>query len=162
MKTIQIISLVLTVAACNPNTGQNANPYSGEAADDNTNMTVQIPATGCYSHISSGDTVRLKVETFPNVVTGTLDYGFFEKDKSMGEIEGKLKGDTLLADYTFTSEGIRATRQVIFLIKDSLALEGYGEMEERGGKMIFRNLQKVDFNKGMKLVKVSCVEDIQP
>jgi hypothetical protein len=58
-------------------------------------------------------------------------FKFYEKDSNKGVIDGKLNGDTLLADYKFMSEGIQSTRQVIFLIKDSNATEGYGPMEEK-------------------------------
>lgn len=160
MKTTLIISLMLATAACNPNTRQTAGDAAVPADEDTARMTIQIPETVCYENISARDTVTLKVETFPNVVTGTLVYSIFEKDKNTGEIEGKFMGDTLLADYTFTSEGTRSTRQVIFLIRDSVAIEGYGEVEEKDGKMIFRDIRKIDFSKGTKLAKVSCVEEI--
>ncbi len=160
MKTTLIISLLLTAAACNPNTRQTTGDDTDPADEDTARMTIQIPETICYENISARDTVTLKVETFPNVVTGTLVYSFFEKDKNTGEIEGKLMGDTLLADYTFTSEGTRSTRQVIFLIRNSVAIEGYGEVVEKGGKMIFKDIREIDFSKGMKLEKVSCVEEI--
>ncbi|ODS73991.1 MAG: hypothetical protein ABS46_19795 [Cytophagaceae bacterium SCN 52-12] len=160
MKTILIISLLLVTVACNPSPKQTTDD-TGPAGEDTTRMTIQIPKTGCYVNISARDTVRLKVETFPNVVTGTLRYNFYEKDKNTGEIEGRLMGDTLLADYTFMSEGKRSTRQVIFLVRDSIAIEGYGVMEEKEGKMVFKDIREIDFSEGMKLVKVSCVEDIQ-
>lgn len=162
MKTTLIISLLLATVACNPDTRQTAADDTGPADEDTTGMTIQIPETGCYANISARDTVKLKVETFPNVVTGTLLYNFFEKDKNTGEIEGRLMGDTLLADYTFMSEGIRSTRQVVFLIRDSIAIEGYGAMEEKEGRMVFKDIREIDFSKGMKLTKVSCVENIQP
>lgn len=162
MKTILIISFLLATVACNPDTRQTAGDDTSPAGGDTTRATIQIPVTGCYVNISAKDTVKLKVETFPHVVTGTLFYNFFEKDKNTGEIEGRLMGDTLLADYTFMSEGIRSTRQVIFLIRDSIAIEGYGALEEKEGRMVFKDIREIDFSKGMKLIKVSCVEDIQP
>ncbi len=160
MRTILRISFLLAAAACSNSTKQE----TGESTTvgDTSRVTIQIPKTGCYINISSSDTVKLKVETFPNVVTGTLLYNFYEKDKSIGDIEGKLSGDTLLADYTFTSEGERSTRQVLFLIRDSIAIEGYGAMEEKAGKMVFKDIRRIDFSNGMKLVKVPCVEDLQP
>jgi hypothetical protein len=39
-------------------------------------------------------------------VVGNLCYRFFEKDKNDGTVIGKLQGDTLIADYTFMSEGV--------------------------------------------------------
>ncbi len=99
------------------------------------------------------------MEVFPNVATGRLSYKFHEKDNNTGDLEGQLHGDTLLADYKFMSEGIQSTRQVIFLIKDNTAIEGYGNLEERSGKMVFKNQEEIIFGKGLILKKVPCGEN---
>jgi len=118
-----------------------------------------IPSSSCYLSITGKDTVFLKTEIFPNVVTGVLSYKFHEKDNNKGEIDGKLSGDTLVADYRFMSEGKQSTRQVIFLIKDSVATEGYGNMEEKDGKMTFKDVRNVSFGKGLILKKIPCEEN---
>ena len=100
--------------------------------------------------------VFLKTEFFPNVVTGNLLYKFHEKGNNKGDIDGVLKNDTLVADYKFSSEGQPSVRQVAFLIKDSPATEGYGPMEERNGKIVFKNINDIDYGKGFVLKKVSC------
>jgi len=92
------------------------------------------------------------------VVTGKLSYQFFDKDSNIGEFDGRLYGDTLLADYKFMSEGKLSTRQVILLIKDSVATEGYGDMEEKEGKMVFKNTNDITFGKGLILKMVECGE----
>ncbi|GAA4442453.1 hypothetical protein GCM10023091_29330 [Ravibacter arvi] len=161
MKTISIISLLLVAVACN-NTRQTAADDTATVDGDTTRATIQVPETGCYANTFGSDTVQLKVEVFPNVVTGTLSYNFFEKDRNSGEIEGRLMGDTLLADYNFMSEGKRSVRQVVFLIRDGAAIEGYGASEEKDGKMVFKDLKQIDFSKGIKLAEVSCVEEVQP
>jgi len=119
---------------------------------------IMIPSSTCYISATGRDTVKLKVEVFPNVVTGKLTYKFYEKDSNKGEFDGRLYGDTLLADYTFMSEGKSSTRQVIFLIKDDIAAEGYGNMEEKDGKMVLKNVKDVTFGKGLVLKKVECGE----
>jgi hypothetical protein len=67
-----------------------------------------------------------------------------------------MRGDTLVADYTFMSEGKSSVRQVVFMVKDSIVTEGYGPQEEKDGKMIFKDLGKVDFSKGTKLQRIQC------
>ena len=99
------------------------------------------------------------MDKLSGAVTGSLSYKFYEKDSNKGEIDGKLNGDTLIADYKFMSEGILSTRQVIFLIKDSTATEGYAAMEEKNGKMVFKNINTVDFTKGIVLRKTTCKAD---
>lgn len=98
----------------------------------------------------------MKLEKFPNVASGELLYNFFEKDKSNGTFDGILKGDTLIADYTFSSEGQLSVRQVAFLLKDSIAAEGYGEMEQSGDKQTFTNEDSLDFSRGLRMRAVPC------
>ncbi len=129
---------------------------------DDTSKTVEnkvmTPVSSCYFSTTGKDTVQLKVDVFPNLVTGKLLYKLYEKDSNTGEFNGQLQGDTLLADYKFMSEGNLSTRQVIFLIKNGTATEGYGNMEEKEGKMIFKDVKRVSFGKGLVLQKVECGE----
>jgi hypothetical protein len=156
MKKICFSIFVLTaLASCN--SVNESGPVSTDSTSaDSNQMTIQIPASACYRYATANDTIFLKVEKFPNVVTGILNYNLKEKDKNSGEIDGVLRGDTLVADYTFMSEGTRSTRQVVFLIQDDTATEGYGEMNEENGKMVFNNVSSIDFSKSTKLIKVPC------
>lgn len=117
---------------------------------------VMVPVSGCYSFVKHKDTVLLKMDQFPNVVTGILSYHFYEKDNNNGDIDGTLHGDTLIADYKFMSEGKVSVRQVAFLLQDSSATEGYGPQEEKEGKMVFKNPGQLDFKNGIKLKKIQC------
>lgn len=152
-------TLLLVVGlACN--NSQPEAEHSAAAADSagKPENHVMIPAGGCYAGQSGRDSFFLKTEVFPNVVTGTLSYDFYEKDKNHGTIEGRLNGDTLVADYTFMSEGKSSVRQVVFLLGDSIAIEGNGPMEEKEGKLLFRDPDHIRFNEGIRLHKVPCGE----
>ena len=102
-------------------------------------------AETCYRYEGTNDTISLKVVRNADAVTGTLDYNFKEKDDNRGTIKGNLKGDLLIADYTFTSEGVQSTRQVVFKLKDNFVVEGYGD-----------NTDSLAFNDSMKLVEATC------
>jgi len=148
--------MVATMAACNASTTSNI-PADTLPADTDTNtMQVQIPNMQCFKSIKGHDTVYLKLERFPNVVTGNLIYNFHEKDGNTGTIDGVLTGDTLIADYTFMSEGQQSVRQVAFIIKDSMATEGYADMMEEKDKMVFKNSAKLNFSKGIQLKAIPC------
>lgn len=54
------------------------------------------------------------------------------------------------------SEGQLSTRQVIFLIKNNVEKEGYGKMEEKNRKMIFKYIKGRGFETGLALNKVEC------
>ena len=147
---------IIFFVSCNGNSNETTIKTSTVDTPKPAENNIMIPNSVCYASENSKDTVFLQTEIFPNVVTGTLTYKIYEKDSNKGEIDGKMSGDTLLADYKFMSEGKTSTRQVIFLIKDSTATEGYGAMEEKEGKMIFKNRHAVDFSKGNKLKQIPC------
>lgn len=154
-KLYLVFVVTIGFAACNTNE-KNRTGNTSDSASDTTTMRIQIPNTQCYANMNARDTVFLKLERFPNVVTGILKYKLYEKDANHGELDGKLYGDTLIADYKFESEGKESIRQVAFLIKGNIIKEGYGDMEERKGRMIFKNTDHINFNNGLQLNKIAC------
>lgn len=156
MKYISAILVMAVGLLTGCNTGGNQTvtaPRQDTAAPE---MTIMIPRTVCYAGVVGKDSVFLKTEIFPNVVTGSLAYNFDAKDDSRGDIDGKLNGDTLIANYTFMSEGKSSVREIVFLLKDSTVLEGYGAMEETDGKMVFSNKAGINFGKGFVLHVIPC------
>ena len=156
MKKYLLLLITATVAACNSGTTTHVNPDSLSVNTDTGTMHIQVPNVQCFKSIKGSDTVYLKLEKFPNVVTGNLVYNFHEKDGNTGTIDGMLKGDTLIADYTFMSEGQQSVRQVAFIINDSMATEGYADVIEENGKMIFKNTATLNFSKGIQLKSIPC------
>ena len=106
-----------------------------------------MASLNCYRYATETDTIILKVIHVGNSITGTLVYSLKEKDKNKGTIQGNMRGDLLVADYTFMSEGIQSTRQVAFKKEGNSFVEGYGD---------FKNLDSLNFNTSMKLVEVEC------
>ena len=151
--------LIIAATSCNNNSKTATEVTTSDDTAKPVTVTNKLPTTTCYAYIKVKDTVYLKLKNFSGAVTGNLSYKFYEKDSNKGEIDGKLNGDTLIADYKFMSEGILSTRQVLFLIKDSTATEGYAAMEEKNGKMVFKNINTVDFTKGIALRKTTCKAD---
>ncbi len=110
----------------------------------------------CYSAIQNKDTATLAMTLSGTNVTGTLSYNLFEKDKNNGTIAGTIKGDTILADYTFNSEGTQSVRQVVFLKKGNQLLEGFGDVEEKNGKTSFKDSKTLKFEQQMVFDKTDC------
>ena len=152
MKYPLLLATLLLTAACTSEkpdqTDTTQEPEVIEAAESST----------CYAAILGQDTVSLRVERMSDDVTGDLAYNFFEKDDNSGTFQGRMRGDTLLADYTFMSEGSESVREVVFLKKGDGFVEGYGDMEDRGGKMVFKNTASLDFGSGTAFSKVPCQE----
>jgi hypothetical protein len=125
-------------------------------------QTTQEPAaptlTGpqCYAYLSTQDTVRLTLATIQPTVTGQLSYRYFEKDRNQGTIRGTMHGDTLLADYTFQSEGTTSVRQVAFLRRDTGFIEGFGAVAERQGQTVFAQPHTLQFDAKYTLLSVAC------
>lgn len=153
MKRLFIFLIIAFAISCQ-NNGHKTVPISVEKSKQNIQ---DIPSThmACYATIGK-NSVLLKLIISDSSVKGTLIYNLYQKDKNTGTLDGKLYGDTLIANYQFTSEGIKSIRQVAFLIKDSLITEGYGDVEEKNGRMVFRDRKSLDFKKGLKLKKTDC------
>jgi hypothetical protein len=115
-------------------------------------------ATGpqCYAHTTATDTIRLTLQNTQPTVTGQLTYHYFEKDRNRGTISGTMHGDTLLADYTFQSEGTTSVRQVAFLRRDIGFIEGFGPVAERQGKTVFTQPHTLTFDAKYTLLPVAC------
>jgi hypothetical protein len=110
----------------------------------------------CYTGKSGKDSVILAGHIDGDKIKGILDFKFSEKDLNTGFFSGIIIGDTLIADYTFASEGTQSVRQVAFLKKDNSLIEGYGDMEEKDGKMVFKNTGSIRFGDGFILKKIEC------
>jgi hypothetical protein len=156
MKHSLFFMLMLATVAFSCNEQQQTASTDNKDTSKMIENKIMIPASSCYAFNSATDSVYLKVEVFTHVVTGTLSYKLREKDSNNGDIEGHIHGDTLLADYAFLSEGIRSVRQVAFLLSDSAALEGYGDMKEDNKRMIFTNTGKLNFGNGIQLKRIPC------
>lgn len=120
-------------------------------------ITGSLSGEYCYAYTHNKDSVLLHVEIGDSVVSGSLSYNLYEKDKNNGTIKGIIKGDTILADYVFMSEGMQSVREVAFLVTDSTAKEGYSEMTDRNNKTIFIKPEKITFDSSFILSKKDCL-----
>ena len=121
-------------------------------------VVVEIGTRQCYASTLNKDSALLVLNFKGNIVEGSMDYKINGKDKNKGSLNGEMKGDTIFADYKFLSEGVESVRQVAFLKMDSTLTEGYGDVEEKNGKTVFKNAAALDFSKGLKMQKVDCAK----
>lgn len=145
--------LSLLVFACNNETEKTITETDTIAVPPPSS---EDPAHYCYEYITSQDTVELELVVGPgDMVSGDLLYQLAGKDRNKGMLKGIIHMDTILADYTFMSEGKQSVREVTFLRKDSSLTEGYAAMEEADGKLQFKAGVVPDY-KGMKLMLTNC------
>ena len=130
---------------------------TGEKKDSQAEDTKkQSSPINCYRYANRGDTIQLKLIHIGNAITGTLVYDYKEKDKNRGTIQGKMRGNLFIADYTFQSEGIQSVRQIAFKMEENSFIEGYGDVYSQDGKVQFKNIDSLKFNESMKLVEIAC------
>ncbi|TCC88210.1 hypothetical protein EZ428_21035 [Pedobacter frigiditerrae] len=149
---ISIFSLAVLFTACQSNNSENT------ATDTNAPDTNIVPASEqhCYKYIKDKDTATLTMMSSGPITTGELKYNLYEKDKNSGIFEGELRGDTLIAEYTFNSEGKESVREVAFLKKGNQLIEGFGDVEDKNGKMMFKDKSKLSFGNSIVFNKVDC------
>lgn len=132
--------------------------------DSKNNAVATAPAppaqehniSGCYTYKTDQVSINLLVKTLADTVTGTLTYDYAEKDDNTGTIKGTFSGDTLFADYTFLSEGFETVREVAFIKSGDKLKEGYGDIEDRNGKIVFKDRGFLIFPGRVTLTKGAC------
>lgn len=118
---------------------------------------VQPAGDQCYEWRLNGSIIEMSFNVNSHQeVNGHLSYNLVGKDKNEGTLIGNMKGDTLVADYTFNSEGVTSVREVVFLQKDGTFIEGYGDIVEANDKVSFKDKTKLKFDQKNTLTKVDC------
>lgn len=154
-------NLLLLLVAATTVTGCNTKKTTATESDAATETASESAmATGsveqCYALMATGDTVRLNLTQQGSDVTGTLLIQLAGKDRNTGTLRGQMRGDTLLAKYTFQSEGQASVREVAFLAKDGGFVEGYGDVQEQNGAMVFTPGTTLTFGTDRVLTKTDC------
>ncbi len=154
MKIINIgLSLLIFATACQQKDKKKDD--QAQMGSDTTSVAAAIAENGTYQYLKNGDTISLIIAIDGDRVHGDLNYNWKEKDRNVGHIDGILKDGILLADYTFASEGQQSVRQVAFKFSKNRAVEGFGDMEEKGGKMSFVASDKLAYDEKFVLEKLS-------
>ncbi len=112
--------------------------------------------TMCYTYTTDSDSIMLQLTRIDSMVSGELTYILYEKDANKGTIDGVMKGDTLFADYTFTSEGTTSVREVAFVQRGDELVEAFGEVEEQNGKFVFSDRSLLTLNENVVLKASAC------
>ena len=102
MKSRLIMMALIAVAA----TGCKKNAAKEKIEDKDISMVPTVQED-CYAYKKDGNTIYMRLKKDNTAaVKGDLEYAFSEKDANKGTFEGTVKGDTLIAMYTVTSEGM--------------------------------------------------------
>ncbi|MRX67249.1 hypothetical protein SAMN06265349_101932 [Flavobacterium resistens] len=155
-KVLAISTLVLTVLiSCKKAT--DTEPIQIEPKAPKEAEIVEPAGDQCYASNADGNAIELSFNVNSHQeVNGKLSYNITGKDKNEGTLIGNMKGDTLIADYTFMSEGVSSVREVAFLQKDGTLIEGFGDVVQVNDKFAFKDKSKLKFDAKNTLSKVDC------
>jgi hypothetical protein len=141
--TLPLYFFLILIASCNNR-------------DNSEEASKKAYHVNCYRYTGNSDTIILKLLYVGQSITGSLVYDLDGKDRNIGTVQGSMKGDVLVADYNFQSEGLWSTRQVAFKKLDSVFIEGYGDIISTDKKTVFRNIDSLSFNVNLKLTEIDC------
>ena len=153
MKSTLTFYLLLCLAGISCGENKTSSPEDSTAGNKKPPSKSPID---CYRFANEKDTIILKLIHVGEAITGTLVYKLFEKDKNMGTIQGGMRGDVLIADYTFFSEGVSSSRQIAFKKDQDYFIEGFGDVINNGDKTVFKDPGSLQFNDAVKLKEVDC------
>lgn len=122
--------VIYSLIACNSITGNN------QAAAVKPTDDITAAVSSCYAFTHNSDTIVLNITTTGNTFSGHMVYQLKERDRNNGTLKGIIKGDTLIADYTFSSGGMLSVRQVSFLKQYNNLIEGIGEVKLKNNRWV--------------------------
>lgn len=154
MRLLLFLLVSINVSSSCNNTAETRNVTDKESNEVMASGSMET--TQCYLGLPGKDSVFLQIRIDNNTVYGDLEYKRFQKDRNKGTIKGMFRGDTLLADYTFMSEGVMSVREVIFLRKGDVLIEGFGDVKKKNEKMVFKNTGDVRFDEFTSLKQNDC------
>lgn len=146
-KILFFFGAIALLSACNQKT---ENKDTDTSTVTNTNQT---DFSGLYSYQQNGDTITLQLTVDGTRANGNLLYALNEKDRNSGSFVGEIKDGILLANYTFSSEGVLSERQIAFKLNDNSVVEGYGDVQEINRKMVFKDPANLEYGTGLVLTK---------
>lgn len=161
MKYAFLLFCVALFACSDQTPSAEPGPVNSQTPHSNATETAPIglPAqtvNGCYQMVLKNDTAKMQLQLQDSTITGSLSYHWYQKDWNDGTLKGVMRGDTIVADYIFKSEGITSIRQVRFLLQPNGLAQGQGELTEQNGKIIYRQPQALLFDTVHPFLRVDC------
>lgn len=158
LKSLSAIFIIIIFCSCKEQNEQTkiAAPAKNSSISTTGQAERKPESIECFSYARTGDTIFISIRNKEDFfLEGDLVYSLSEKDKNRGSIYGQWKGDSLFADYEFTSEGKTSVREIFFLKTDSGMIEGHAPVTMRNDKTVFNN-HNFSLNNKMILKRTDC------
>lgn len=146
-KNILVYLSLISVISLGCNSGQDGKQSKAKAGAGKDS----ILNSQCYIAVDGSDTAYLNLDSRADgKISGKLLIDFSEKPDNNGSLEGEFKGDTLFADYTFTTGENKTIfkNPLAFLNEDGKMILGVGTIESYLGRSYFVKGKPIDFDKG--------------
>ncbi|MFH6997034.1 hypothetical protein ACHRVZ_03820 [Flavobacterium sp. FlaQc-57] len=157
MKKVLVITVVMLSVFISCKKATNTDPAEIAPKPPMEAEVAEPAGDQCYAWKSNGSVIEMSFNINSHQeVNGKLIYNIVGKDKNEGTLIGNMKGDTLIADYTFNSEGVSSVREVAFLQRGGAFIEGYGDVVTTNDKVIFKDKTKLKFDQKNTLTKIDC------
>lgn len=156
-----IFAAGLLLIACN-NSGGNTStddsiPKGPVEVDIMPTPAIDSTIQGCYSMISNRDTASLQLIIRDSVITGSISYNLYQKDRNDGTFQGEIIDGMLLTWYMFRSEGVMSVRQEVFRIGKDQLWPAVGEVAVKNDTAYFSKPDHLRFDSTRAFKKVACV-----
>lgn len=107
----------------------------------------------CYLFTHGRDSVVVVLEDNLGTITGTVQYKYFEKEITQGNLLGYNSGDTIKTEYFSEKNGEESAKDIWFLKQGRTIVEAE-EKRDANGRYI--NYDKVNFENGKVFRSVTC------
>ncbi|MEJ6979001.1 hypothetical protein WG906_00975 [Pedobacter sp. P351] len=148
---IYVPVILFFIAAC----GGEKNKKTSQSDNDSVAIKPE-----CYIAVFQKDTAYLNIKRLESAkIEGNLLIQYWNNPKNEGKIAGRINGDTLFADYTYTvgtyKEMIK--NPLAFLLKNDSLILGVGEIETKMGRSYFKPGVPISFDRGrFRFIKTEC------
>jgi len=92
-----------------------------------------------YTAIKNLDTAKLSVDIAPSTFKGVLQINYDQTYKDSGDVQGIVKGDTLIGDYSYKHYKLRLWKRkpIALLKKGDTLIMGEGIIKNTFGRIYF-------------------------
>ncbi len=153
MKKLLLIPMILFIAACGDNEAKNEKNANEVMNEEEAIMKHSFPDELCYlmtegSNNEDSNIIHLKFNG--NNVTGEMKLLPWQKDASVGIIQGTKTGDIINLEWIYFQEGMKYTEPVVLKMYDNKVMQKATEVNDNGETIIpegagfVRSYKKVD------------------
>ena len=152
-KIVLTLALLVTLASCKKTETTTIPEPTDAVSGAVTTTQTPVSETRCFLSALKKDSTSISLTIGnDNVVTGRMHWNPNEKDGAIGTLTGKKMNDTIVADYDFMIEGNKQMEEKVFVLSGDKLYELMGQMDDKSGKMIIKDLKKAKVRSVLSIV----------